>query len=150
MSERSRKTRLRHFIHRVWNQGDADSAATYLAPTYRIRHDPGDPWNGMTLDLAGFKARVIRLRAAFPDQHFDIQGLYADGDTVVMTWLWNATHLGDLPDFPATGHTIEMSGATAYGFDRSDMLTGHWQVTDRLGVYQQLQRNKLSPRPDPP
>ena len=27
-------------------------------------------------------------------------------------------------------------------FDNQDRLTGHWQITDRLGVYQQLQRNR--------
>ena len=36
---------------------------------------------------------------------------------------------------------IRMSGATAYLFDDADRLTGHWQICDRLGVYQQLQRN---------
>ncbi len=95
----------------------------------------------MTLDLDGFRERVTKSRAAFPDQHFDIQGLYADGDAVVMTWLWTATHLGDIPGFPASGKTIRMSGATAYLFDDADRLTGHWQICDRLGVYQQLQRN---------
>ena len=91
------------------------------------------------LDLAGYKERVKTLRAAFPDQFFDIQGLFADGDAVVMTWLWSATHKGDIPGFPATGKQIKMSGATVYYFDGS-RLTGHWQITDRLGVYQQLQR----------
>jgi len=35
-----------------------------------------------------------------------------------------------------------MSGATAYSFDAQDRLTGHWQIADRLGVFQQLQANK--------
>ena len=79
------------------------------------------------------------MRAAFPDQTFDIQELFADGDAVVMTWLWSATHAGEIPGFPATGRRITMSGATVYYFAGS-RLTGHWQITDRLGVYQQLQR----------
>ena len=78
-------------------------------------------------------------RAAFPDQRFDLQELFADGGAVVMTWLWTGTHRGDLPGFPATGKTIRMSGATVYYFD-GDRLTGHWQITDRLGVYQQLRQ----------
>lgn len=137
----NRKQILAAFIRRVWDEGDAEAAADYLAPAYTIRHDPGDPWDGMTLDLDGFRERVTKSRAAFPDQHFDIQGLYADGDAVVMTWLWTATHLGDILGFPASGKTIRMSGATAYLFDDADRLTGHWQICDRLAVYQQLQRN---------
>lgn len=139
-----RKQRLAQFIRRVWDEGDADAAAEYLAPTYTIHHDPGDPWDGMVLDLAGFKDRVLRSRAAFPDQRFDIQGLFADGAAVVRTWLWTATHLADLPGFPASSKPIRMSGATAYMFDSQEKLTGHWQITDRLGVYQQLQQNRTA------
>ncbi len=135
------KQRLAQFIRQVWDEGKADAADVYLAETYTIHHDPGDPWDGMVLDLAGFKDRVRRSRAAFPDQHFDIQGLFADGNSIAMSWLWAATHIGDLPGFSASGKTIRMSGATVYTFDGEDRLTGHWQITDRLGVYQQLQRN---------
>lgn len=136
-----RKARLARFLRRVWDDGDAEAATEFLAPAYVIHHDPGDPWDGQTLDLAGFQDRVIRSRAAFPNQRFEVQAMLADGDQVAMTWLWSATHLGDLPAFPATGRTIRMSGATVYGFDADDRLTGHWQISDRLGVYQQLQRN---------
>lgn len=138
------KQRLTAFIRQIWDEGDVDAADAYLAATYTIHHDPGDPWDGAVLDLAGFKDRVRKSRAAFPDQRFDIQGLFADGDSVVMTWLWSATHSGDLPGFPATGKTIRMSGATVYAFDAKERLTGHWQITDRLGVYQQLQQNKTA------
>jgi len=56
-----------------------------------------------------------------------------------MTWLWSGTHKGDIPGFPATGNNIKMSGATVYYFDRGQ-LTGHWQITDRFGVYMQLRQ----------
>lgn len=135
-----RKQRLVRFIRRVWDEGDVEAADAWLAATYRIHHDPGDPWDGMTLDRAAFRARVRQSRAAFPDQRFDIQGLFADGEGVAMSWLWAATHAGDLPAFPASGRTIRMSGLTVYFFDAADRLTGHWQVTDRLGVYRQLRQ----------
>ena len=83
----ARKERLAEFIRRVWDEGDAGAAADYVAPSYTIHHDPGDPWEGKTLDLAGFQDRVQQSRAAFPDQQFAVQGLFADGDTVVVTWL---------------------------------------------------------------
>lgn len=137
-----RKRRLADFIRQVWDEGKADAADDYIAETYTIRHDPGDPWEGETLDRAGFKDRVRKSRAAFPDQRFEVQGLFGDDGGVAMTWLWNGTHRGDLPGFPATGRTIRMSGATVYTFDGEERLTGHWQVTDRLGVYQQLQEGR--------
>ncbi len=141
MTDHARKQRLARIIREIWDEGNAEAADDYLAAAYTIHHDPGDPWEGRTLDRAGFKDRVRQSRAAFPDQRFDIQALIAEGGDVVMTWLWTGTHRGDLPGFPATGKPIRMSGATLYRFDDEDRLTGHWQITDRLGVYQQLQRN---------
>jgi steroid delta-isomerase-like uncharacterized protein len=132
----------------VWDHGREDAIETYLAPQYRIHHDPGDPWEGLTLDRAWFKERLRLSRAPFPDQHFDIQDLYADGDAVVITWLWKATHLADFPGFPATGKVIHMSGATAYMFDTANRLTGHWQIVDRLDVFRQLQANRTTAAQD--
>lgn len=135
------KEMLVEFIREVWSEGNVEASDKYIAPRYRILHDPGDPWEGRELDVAGYKERVRALRAAFPDQVFDIQGLFAEGDAVVMTWLWSATHQGDIPGFPATGRQITMSGATVYFFE-GRRLAAHWQITDRLGVYQQLHRGK--------
>ena len=134
---------LTEFTREVWSEGKIDAADKYIAPKYTVHHDPGDPWEGRQLDLAEYKERVKRLRAAFPDQCFDIQGLFADGNAVVMTWLWSATHKGDIPGFAATGKPIKMSGATVYYFE-GRRLTGHWQITDRLGVYQQLRQASAS------
>lgn len=137
-----RKRRLAAFIREVWDEGDTAAVDRYLAPGYTIHHDPGDAWEGQMLDVARFKDRLLQSRAAFPDQAFDVQAMFADGDHVVMTWHWAATHAGDLPGFPASGRIIRMSGATVYGFDHDDRLTGHWQISDRLGVFQQLMAHR--------
>lgn len=128
---------LAEFLDRVWSGGDIDACGRFLADAYRIAHDPGDPWEGRTLDLDGFKERVRLSRVPFPDQRFDVQAWFENGDEVAVTWLWSATHLGDIPDFPATGRRLAMSGATVYFFS-GERLSGHWQVTDRLGVFRQL------------
>ncbi|MFA5162170.1 MAG: ester cyclase [Elusimicrobiales bacterium] len=135
----SKKEMLARFVREVWSGGDIEAADKYIAPQYTIHHDPGDPWDGKTLGLAEYKERVRLLRSAFPDQHFDLQGLFEDGNAIAITWLWTATHKGDIPGFPASGRQIKMSGATVYYFENG-LLSGHWQITDRLGVYQQLSR----------
>jgi predicted ester cyclase len=139
MQSSAAKDLLTRFIQEVWNDGDASAADRYIAPLYTIHHDPGDPWDKKVLDLEGYKERVRLSRAPFPDQAFTIQGLFEDGDAVVMTWLWAATHLDDIPGFPATGRRLQMSGATVY-FLENGRFTGHWQITDRLGVYTQLRQ----------
>ncbi len=133
------KKLLLQFIEEVWNEGNAEASDKYIASKYTIHHDPGDPWDKKVLDLQGYKERVRLSRAPFPDQRFSIQDILANGDRVVMTWYWIATHQGDIPGFPATGNQIRMSGVTVY-YIEGGRFTGHWQITDRLGVYMQLRQ----------
>lgn len=138
MSSRTeRKDRVARLLRDVWSDGDLAAVSDLIAPAYTIHHDPGDPWHGKRLDLQGYQDRVARSRAPFPDQRFEVLDLLADGDLVAVTWLWSGTHRGDLPGFPASGRAIATSGATIYYFEGS-LIAGHWQITDRLSVFQQL------------
>jgi steroid delta-isomerase-like uncharacterized protein len=134
---------LTRFLEDVWNAGHVDASEKYLAPTYTIHHDPGDPWDKQQLDIPGYQERARLLRAPFPDQRFSVQDVMADANRVFITWLWGATHSGDIPGFPATGNHITMSGATVY-YVENGRLSGHWQITDRLGVYMQLRQGLAS------
>ena len=109
-----RKAILERFIREVWSDGRLDAVDAYLGRSYTIYHDPGDPWEGRTLTLDEYKERARVSRAPFPDQRFELQHLFADGNAVVATWLWAGTHMGDLPGFAATGRRITTSGATVY------------------------------------
>jgi predicted ester cyclase len=140
---RDRKALVARFIEEVWNRGDVGAAADYLAPRYTVRHDPGDPWDGRELDLAQYGERLRAALAPCPDQRFELLAVVADdaADRVVSTWSWSGTHTGELAGFAPTGQRLQMTGATVYFFDEADRITGHWQVIDRLGVFQQLRRN---------
>ena len=66
--EKIRKQCLAQFIHEVWDCGREEAVADYLASSYTLHHDPGDPWDGRVLDLEGYKERLRVSRAPFPDQ----------------------------------------------------------------------------------
>ena len=132
------KDLLTSFMREVWSNGAVERCDAYLADRYKIHHDPGDPWDGQTLDIEGFKDRVRVSRAPFPDQQFHVREMIADGSRLAATWLWTATHTGDFPGFPATGQSVRTSGVTVYYLDGDGKIAGHWQITDRLSVYQQL------------
>jgi predicted ester cyclase len=138
------KELMTRLIKEVWNDGNIEASDQYIAPKYTIHHDPGDPWDKQELDLFGYKERVRLSRAPFPDQCFSIQDMLIDGNRVAITWFWSATHKGDIPGFPATGNQIQMSGATVYYIEHG-RFTGHWQITDRLGVYRQLRQGSAQP-----
>lgn len=92
----------------------------------------------MELDVAGFQGRVSTSRAPAPDQRFDIQESYESENSVCITWLWSGTQVGTIAGITPSGKKLHMSGATVYYFE-NNRITGHWQVADRLGVFQQLQ-----------
>lgn len=128
---------LTQFLADIWSAGRVDKVSDYIAPRYTVHHDPGDPWDGKTLTRDGFCDRLVTSRAAAPDQVFVPRRMIAQADTVVVLWDGSGTHLGDLPGLPTTGRSITMSGMTMYDFD-GVFLTGHWQIADRLSVWQQL------------
>ena len=132
---------LLSFVDRVWNNGDLDAIEDFVSDKYTIHHDPGDPWEKHTLTRSGLRERVQTSRAPVPDQTFDIQSVFSDQDSVCITWLWHGTHLGEIAGINPTGKVLRMSGATVYYFDNC-RITGHWQITDRLSIYQQLMEGR--------
>jgi len=131
------KSALTNLLRDLWSEGKVEMVETYIAENYTIRHDPGDPWHGQTLDREGYRNRLLASREPFPDQKFQVVEMVAEGDKVAVSWMWEGTHKGNLGDIPATGKVIKMSGLTIYSFE-GGKASGHWQIIDRLSVYRQL------------
>jgi len=125
------------YMHHVWNDGEVDACDRFLTRTYTIHHDPGDPWDGQKLTIEAFKDRVSMSRAPFPNQQFVIDTMIEEGIKVAVAWHWMGTFVTDMPGFRATGQVVTTSGVTIY-YMEGDRISGHWQVTDRLGVFQQV------------
>ena len=104
---------------------------------YTIHSDPGDPWEGQTLDVAGFKERLATSRAPFPDLTFHIDELVAEGDRVVISWSMRGTRQEEIAGRAASGRSIAALGMTLDSF-ADGRITGHRQVVDRLAVLHQL------------
>jgi steroid delta-isomerase-like uncharacterized protein len=135
MSENERV--VRSLFERVWNTGEVGAVDGLLASRYTIHKDPGDPWDGQTLTMDGFKDRLTKSRAPFPDLRFDIMEIVAHGDRVAVSWVMRGTNTGELARRPATGRAIEARGITIYYLE-DGRISGHTQVVDRLAVMQQL------------
>lgn len=86
---------------------------------------------------AGFKAVVAGLRAAFPDIHYTLDDVVAEGDQVAVRWHWTGTHRGAFRGFPATGKTIANTGAGVFRFQDGQIVTAVLE-TDRLGFLEHI------------
>lgn len=89
------ETLLREFIQKVWNEKDFDRIIDYVASDYTIYKAPSDPWAGRTLNFEEFAMRLDYTFDSFPDIHFEIQTINADGDDVAITWIMTGTNSGN-------------------------------------------------------
>ena len=137
LSKQRNKEVVVRLVEEVWSKGNLAMVDELVSPHYLIRHDPGDKWEGKTIDLASFKERVSMSRHILPDQKFYIEDLVCEGDKVAVSWRFTGTQKGDLPGLPAKNNTVNISGLTIY-YLSNGKITGHWQVFDKLGLMTQL------------
>ena len=133
----TKKETLSLFMEKIWNSGEFGYVEQLVAPAYTVTEDRGDPWEGQTLDRDAFKQRVLYSRDAFPDLSFDIQHMVEEGERVAAKWMMSGTHLGDLPQLPATGAKFSIAGMTIYRFE-GDQISGHIQVFDQMAFLGQI------------
>jgi predicted ester cyclase len=85
----------------------------------------------------GFAGPLRGLRAGFPDIHFTIEDLIAQGDRVSVRWSWRATHTGTFNGLAPTGKALTNTGMAIYRLAHGKVAQS-WVETDRLGALQQL------------
>lgn len=85
----------------------------------------------------GFQATFVLLFKAFPDIHYEIEDLLAEGDKVVIRWRWQGTHSGNFREYPPTGKTITNNGMAIFQLRDYKIIKAVVQ-TDRLAFLQDL------------
>jgi predicted ester cyclase len=85
----------------------------------------------------GTRGLANMLRTAFPDLHFEIEELIAEGDTVAGRLSMSGTHEGALMGMPPTGHSMRQDHMHFVRF-RDGKAVEHWGVRDDLSMMQQL------------
>lgn len=136
MSTEKNKAIIRRWIEEAWNKGNADIADEIYAPDFTAAdvHDPAR----ILRDPEDIKQSVIETRAAFPDIHFTIDHLIAEGDKVVGAFTIRGTHKGDLEGIPPTGKQVVFSAVDIWRFDGGKIVERCLASVDRLGLMQQL------------
>lgn len=124
----------RRIFNEVWNQKKLSLIDELVSPEY-IHHDSGTAT--VQTGIEGYKQFVTLYQDAFPDIRFTIEDEISAGDKVVIRWNVSGTHLGDLPDLPATGKTISLSGISIARLSNGKGVES-WNNWDGLGMLQQL------------
>jgi steroid delta-isomerase-like uncharacterized protein len=117
----------------VWNSGDLAALDGLFAPGV-VMHLRGRP---DVTGLDAYRAYLVALRAAFPDQQWLPEELVAEGDKVVLLWTLRGTHRGALMGTAPTGRAVTVTGISAYRI-ADGKVAEIWVQSDTLGLLQQL------------
>jgi steroid delta-isomerase-like uncharacterized protein len=105
----------------AWDRGEVDAFDDLLSPDYRRRSSSSD--DGLTREE--FKASIVATRAAFPDLVTTIDEILEDGDRLAIRWHSKGQHDRSFLGVPATGRTVEVSGATFSRFEGGVVVEEH-------------------------
>ena len=110
------------------NEGDLSVADQLVSPDFTGPAGKGPE---------GFKAMISPLRQGFPDLHFTIQDMVAEGSRVVVRWTSHGTHRGMFAGTAPTGRQVSNEGIGIYRVEDGKIVES-WSQVDRLGVLQQI------------
>jgi predicted ester cyclase len=128
------KALVRRLIDEVFNAHNLVPIDGYFLSDY-VERIPLPP--GMPDGVAGVKAFWGALFEAFPDFHYTIEDMVAEGDTVAIRLTARGTHRGTFVGIPATGKQVAWT-ETHIGRCAGGKLAEHWANMDQLGLLQQL------------
>ncbi len=133
MTAEENKLTFRRAYEEVFNQGNLAVADEVIAPDFVDREEhPGNVPGPESI-----RTVATMLRTAFPDLHFTIEDLVAEGDFVAGRLTMSGTHDGPLMGMPPTGRQVRQSHMHFVRF-RDGKAVEHWGVRDDVGLMRQL------------
>jgi steroid delta-isomerase-like uncharacterized protein len=127
------KAQFRRTYEELLNGGNL-AVAEELVATNFVNHEAPP---GQDLGPESMRDVATMLRTAFPDLHFEIEELVAEGDTVAGRVTMRGTHEGPLMGMPATGRTVRQDHMHFVRF-RDGKAVEHWGVRDDVTMMRQL------------
>jgi steroid delta-isomerase-like uncharacterized protein len=121
----------RRFFEEIWNARDEAAIDRYI-PEDAAGNDP-DFGSGRE----GFRNQWRQWQTAFPDLHFEIVDLLAEGDKVLTRWVLTGTHQGPFLGLEPTGAAIRVSGMSLDRVENGMVVEG-FDGWDALGMRRQL------------
>ncbi len=133
MGAEENKAAFRRTYEEIFNQGNSAAADELIAADFVDREE--HPGNVPGPDA--LRTVATMLRTAFPDLHFTIEELIADGDLVAGRMTMRGTHDGPLMGVPATGRQVQQTHMHFVRF-RDGKAVEHWGLRDDVGLMRQL------------
>ena len=135
MSAKDLKALERRFFEE-WNKGKA-AAMTEIDETCANNIVWHNSTGGDIRSLEGFKKSMGEFFNAFPDNHFTIDDMIAEGDKVAVRYTITGTHKGKFMGIHPTNKKVTLSAIEIDRIVGGKFVEG-WIRFDTLGMMQQL------------
>jgi predicted ester cyclase len=138
MSEENKKLVRRHF-EEIFNHQNLAACEELMAEDY-IEHGIapfGDSEPGSVKGPQAMRGTARWLLGQFPDLHFSVEAIVAEGDLVAVRLLGEGTNLGPIGPVPATGRRFT-SRSSHWFRVAGGKLAEHWATRDDLTAMLQL------------
>jgi predicted ester cyclase len=120
---------VRDYTRRVFNEHNPELAAEFVTPDVK--------WHGGTLgSIEGSDNLVALLRSfigALPDLNAQEQDIVADGETVAVRFVVEATHEGELLGIAPTGNRVRWDAVDVYRL-RDGKISEEWAADDLTAI----------------
>jgi len=134
MSTEDNKATVRRSIEEVFNKKNLAAIDEFIAPNH-IDHAASAA--GSPAGPEGSRQLIGMMLTAFPDLHYTIEDMIAEGDTVAFRMTMRGTQQGALGSIPPTGKQVEVLTINIVRIE-SGKIAEEWGIDDRLGLLQQL------------
>jgi steroid delta-isomerase-like uncharacterized protein len=133
MSAEQNKSIVRRWIEEGWNKGNLAVIDQLYARNF-LQHEPAPE---LVKSSEALKQYVGAYLTSFPDLHFTIDDLVAEGDKVVWRFGAKGTHKETFMGIPPTGKGSNITGMVMFRLENSRIVEA-WVNIDALGLLQQL------------
>jgi predicted ester cyclase len=103
MSVEENKAFVQRYVEEPWNKGNVDALDEMCAPNFHLEGLGG---------VEEFKEAIRAFRKSFPDLHFTVEEIIAEGDKVAYRWSSRGTHQGEYESIAPTGKNVTSTGIT--------------------------------------
>ena len=124
---------VRDYTARVFNAHKPELASEYVTSDVK--------WHGGTLGTVEGAENLVGLLQGFigalPDLSAQEQEIVANGDTVAVRFVVQATHLGDLLGIAPTGRQVRWDAVDVYRL-KAGKITEEWAADDLTAILHQV------------